>query len=159
VHHATLHAGVPLTQALGTVNQDYILPTRSSRIRVFLQWLGIFAVFGIAHIAARLFLKYIAPLPGCDQLPWIRLTLALVVLILLVPAWLFGRMAWKAYFYRQFPPPGTAVFFPTKISRGALAVFYAVGPLLMCCIFLWLLGYVISSGPFGVMFSSFACRT
>lgn len=141
------------------MNEEYIYPTKSSRIRVLAIWLVVFAAFAVASVAARAFLQYVAPLPPCDQLVSSRLVLLSAGLTALAPALIFARTAWLAYLHRQFPPPGASVFFRTKIQRGLLALLQGVSALTISVAFLWLFGYIATSETAQVIFGVHSCGT
>ncbi|MEJ2790965.1 MULTISPECIES: hypothetical protein [unclassified Pseudoxanthomonas] len=124
------------------MDTEYIYPTKGSRFRVAVKLTSIVAVIAAISIGTNAYSEHVAPLPICDQVPWARLALALVGLGLLVPAVLFGRAAWRIYLYRQFPPPGTPVFFRAKVQRGLWAFLQGASAALLAVISLSLLAYL-----------------
>lgn len=131
---------------------EYIYPTRSSRLRVLGGVLLPAAVVAGGYVLAQAYTDYVAPLEVCDQVPWARLALLLLGLVVLVPTWVYGRMAWGVYAHRQFPPPGAAVFFKTKVHRGLYAAVQGISAFAICAILAGVLGYIATSEMTQVIF-------
>jgi hypothetical protein len=134
------------------MESEYITPTRSTRIRV-IAYLLVFAVCLFCVSAGiRAFSMHVVPMPLCDQVPWLRLVLVLLGVLMLVPALIYGRTAWRVYVHHQFPPPGTPVFFRTKVQRGLLATVQGVSALIISAAIVWLFGYLAISETVQVIF-------
>ena len=140
------------------MDTDYIYPTKSSRFRVMAKLAGIIAAVALISFGSNAYSEHVAPLPICDQVPWARLAIVTVGLALLVPAIFFGRAAWRIYFYRQFPPPGTPVFFRAKVQRGLWATVQGLSAALLAVVSLSLLSYLaISDTVQTLLFGANSC--
>jgi hypothetical protein len=134
------------------MDSEYIDPTRSSRIRVIAYLLAVVSCLFGANAGIRAFSMHVVPMPPCDQVPWLRLVLALLGILMLVPALIYGRTAWNVYVHHQFPPPGTPVFFRTKVQRGPLAALQGMSALVISAGLVWLFGYLAGSETVQVIF-------
>lgn len=101
--------------------EDYIVPTRSMRLRLLAKWLGVMAMILLLGWGVETYNRNVARLPFCDGLAWSQLILVAAYLILLTGAFWVGRYAWRIVTTGQMPPPGTLVMFRTKIHRGWFA--------------------------------------
>ena len=72
-------------------------------------------------LAARLYTQHAADLPPCEQLPWMRVMVTMMVAICTGGAWLSGRSAFRIWRSGQYPAPGTAVLFRTRVRTGRWA--------------------------------------
>jgi len=103
-----------------------IHPTVRSRVKALLSLavpLGVALALGFG---ANQYAAYVAPLPVCDQLPWVRVAVLLGALSLLAIVAGFLRSGLRIWRSGQSPAPGTAVFFTTKVSTGWWAYANAV---------------------------------
>lgn len=89
-----------------------------------------------------MFSMHVVPMPLCDQVPWLRLVLVLLGILILVPALIYGLTAWKVYVHHQFPPPGTPVLFRTKVQHGLLAALQGISAPIVSARLVWMLGYL-----------------
>ena len=112
---------------------EYLEPTTSARIRR-LAGLGLCAL--VLVIGEFIVFPYVRSMSPCDAHSWNKgILLGEAVFFVAVALWLVHRM-WKTIRFRQFPPPGTDVFFRTRIYRGPwlaavigtqVAVLFALG--------------------------------
>jgi hypothetical protein len=126
-----------------------IHPYARTRVAALLKLGAPLAVVGGLILAARLYSAHIAPLPACDQLPWIRLVAiggAIALISLVVLFYRSGQRIWRS---GQFPAPGTPVIFPVKIStrwwaRANAAALFFVAALSAAGLALWAHYFVFS---------------
>lgn len=109
---------------------DHIQPTPMSRLRALLPMLyPALAILALSRLSI-LYGQHVAPLPVCEQLPWVRLAVAIMEVALLIPA---AFLLWRGRGTLrdgQYPPPGAAVLFRRPIRRGWLARLTGIGYLL-----------------------------
>ncbi len=127
------------------MDTEYIHPTKGTRIRVIAHLLAVIACLMGAGVGMTAYSTHVAPMAVCDQVPWLRFALALLGVLILVPALTFGRTAWNVYVHRQFPAPGASVFFRTKVQRGLLAAVQGISALTISAGLFFLLGYIATS--------------
>jgi amino acid transporter len=139
------------------MDADYIYPTKGSRVRRVGAMAVVLVVFVAAAIGSRLLAKHVTPLPVCEQIGWLQLAIALVVLAALVPAIVFANKTYKIYKHRQYPPPGAAVFLRTKIQRGLGALVQGLTTAVVSAFFFFLVAYVAVSDTAHVIFLSHSC--
>ena len=114
----------------------YIQPTSAMRAKLIgasLAAVGVSIAFE-RWVSPRL--AWVASLPTCESLPWVRLELVTGVLI----CWFIGYMALKhglaTWRCGQTPLPNTWVWSRTRIRTGKYAKFAAIAALAMSAIFL-----------------------
>lgn len=98
--------------------EHVIRPTARTRATALLKLGASLVAVGGLGLAAHLYSVHVAPLPICDQLPWIRLVAVVGIVGLLALAVLFYRGGIGVWRSGQFPAPGTPVIFATKVSTG-----------------------------------------
>jgi len=109
---------------------DYIQPTPMSRLRALLPMLyPALAILALSRLSI-LYGQHIAPLPVCEQLPWVRLAVVIMEVALLMPAAFLLWRGWGTLRDGQYPPPGAAVLFRRPVQRGSLARLTGMGYLL-----------------------------
>lgn len=109
-----------------TEQTEYVESTRGIRVRLLAIWLGATASVPLLGAATRAYNRHVAPLPICEQLPWMRLSVVVVSLLFLLVAGWMASYAWRVRGSGRVPPPGAWVFFRTRVHRGWIATAYAV---------------------------------
>lgn len=134
-----------------TEQKEYVESTRGIRVRLLAIWLGAMASVPMLGVAARAYGRHVAPLPVCEQLPWMRLSVAVVSLLFLLYAAWMASYAWRVRSSGRVPPPDAWVFFRTRVYRGWIATAYSIfaGIASMATIGLTIYGVIyVSSGWF-----------
>lgn len=115
---------------------QYIEPTSASRAKLAAVAIAVFAIGLAFERWVSPGLKWIASLPTCDSLPWVRLELLFGVLI----CWYIGYAAFKqgreTWRTGQTPLPNTWVWHRTRVRTGGYAKFTAVFALATSAFFL-----------------------
>ena len=112
-----------------SVQAEFIEPTPASRRKIIAMILGgVIAGLIIKLWLSPAYFGHIRNLPACEQLPWLRDTLIVGMLLPLViaVAWAIPT-ALKLLQYGQSPLPGTLVFVRTPIKRGRAVRWRAYG--------------------------------
>ncbi|QSX36109.1 hypothetical protein [Shewanella sedimentimangrovi] len=104
----------------------YITPTYRQRFVALLQSLLPLGAAYVCIFAAGLYRDWVAPLPISEQLPWIRLVLFTATVILAAFAYLCYRAGQRVWHSGQWPAPGTAVLFKTRVHTGWWAKLNAI---------------------------------
>lgn len=133
----------------------YIEPTLAMRVKLIGASMAVFGV-GLAFerwVSPRL--AWVASLPTCESLPWVRLELVIVVLT----CWYIGYVALKqavaTWRSGQTPLPNTWVWSRTRIRTGNYARFTALAALAISAMLLvgpvvlvvWLKFYLVFCWP------------
>lgn len=121
------------------MEQDFIEPSKSSRKKLLMLVIGAALIGGLLQfVLMPQYFAFVKALPPCDQFPWLRGALAVVIFS--VPAiaifWAIPH-ARKLLKYEQIPLPGAWVWRRTPIKRGASVRWMAYG------LFAWALLAVI----------------
>lgn len=106
--------------------QEYIVPTWGMRVRLLAIWLGAMVSVPLLGVAAGAYSRHVAPLPVCEQLPWMRLSVAVVSLLFLLYAAWMANYAWRVRGSGRVPPPDAWVFFRTRVHGGWIATAYSI---------------------------------
>lgn len=112
---------------------DYLEPTRAQRLRVLATWAVAFAAWLAMKLYWHGFMDWIGDKPICEQVPWLQGLIVVSGLLGALIVWTLARRAWRLHKHGQSPPPGTPVFFRTRVRRGPavqidayLLVFFAM---------------------------------
>jgi len=108
---------------------QFIEPTPAGRRKIVAMILGgMVAALVIKLWLSPAYFAHIRGLPVCDQLPWLRNTLIVGMLLPLVVALAWAiPTALKLLQHGQSPLPGTLVFVRTPIKRGRAVLWRAYG--------------------------------
>lgn len=136
------------------MNNEYIEPTPEGRRNLLLLTAAAIIVGGAFKLwLTPHFFAYIATLPPCDQLPWLRgCLLAAIATPALFGAWGIPH-AIRILKAKQSPLPGTWVFRRRPIKRGRALRIYAAGLILvsLAALAFPLFGmHLLKSTPFAV---------
>jgi len=137
------------------MNERYIEPTAATRSKLAAATAA-FVVFGWAYgvwISPRL--QWVASLPTCDSLPWVRLELIAGILICWCISFWALRLGGEILRAGQYPLPRAWVWHRTRVRTGFYAKFvayfslftsavFAIGPMLVVA---WQELYVVFCYP------------
>jgi hypothetical protein len=137
------------------MQEPVILATSRSRISVILKLGGLIAVGMALQVSILLYALHVAPMPVCDQLPYIRVTAFAGTAFLVALAVILFRRGFKVWRSGQFPPPGTSVFFTRQIYTGWWAnlnafVLCVSSGLVVVTLFFWVRFFLLSEFGFYV---------
>ena len=114
-----------------------VAPTPKQRALALLKVSSpLIAVFCFGFLALQ-YTNHVAPLPVCEQLPWLRIVFVAAVLLLSSLAYAYFQVGLQTWRSGQSLPPGTSVLFKRKVQIGwsakanSLAAFFVAAGLVL----------------------------